>query len=447
MTSLKARVLIIDDDKGMRESLVDLLASGGFEAVALSSATDAEAEIERFLPDAILSDVRMPGKSGLELLDDLNAQFSPPLILISAHGDIPMAVEAIQNGAYSFLEKPFDPRRLLTILDHATRQHQLSQTTERLKDRLSDLTGLNRLFLGNTSIIEKLRESILNYARLDASVILVGETGTGKDLVARAIHDLSPRSDQVFKAINCAAIPSDQFEEFMFGREQTSSGIFHQVHGGSLFLDNVSAASIEVQSKLLRVIEDRRFTPLGGMQEHPSNFRLIATFKDDPSTAIQSGSLREDLYFRIQELELHLPSLRDHKDDISILFTHFMGNAALLYDAPAPALSPDDLVALLAYDWPGNVRELQTIAGRFVLSAQLGTQSIASLLKQDEDLDDVPNNLRGAVAAFERTLIARAIKANEGRMDETADALGIGRRTLNEKIVKLGLDKDKILKN
>ena len=376
MNDQQSRILIIDDDKAMRESLEDLLSAAGFEVSSLSSAVDANNEIISFLPDAIVSDVRMPKMSGMELLQSLDPNLSPPLVLISAHGDIPMAVEAIQNGAYSFLEKPFDPRRLITILGHATKQHQLSQTTERLKARLANLSGLDRLYLGNSSAVEKLRETILRYAELDASIILIGETGTGKDLIAHAIHDLSARSSQPFKAINCAAIPSDQFEEFMFGRDGKAAGVLHQVHGGSLFLDDISAATQEVQTKFLRVLEERRFTPLGGSEDYPSDFRLISTFKNDPVSLIAQNKLREDLYFRIQQLELHLPSLRDHKDDIPILFTHFLEDSARLYDVATPELGADDLVALMAHDWPGNVRELQTIAGRFVLSSHVGAESM-----------------------------------------------------------------------
>ena len=439
------RILVLDDDKEMRTSLEDLLSAAGFEVATVAIATEAEKHITEFLPDAILSDVRMPGRTGLELLDALQDKLSPPLVLMSAHGDIPMAVEAMQNGAYSFLEKPFDPRRLISILKHAANQHQLSQTTQRLKDRLSDLSGLNRLFLGNSDAIETLRERVIDYANLNASVLIIGETGTGKDIIARALHDLSPRASGPFRAINCAAIPAAQFEEMMFGREDQSVGLLKHIHGGTLYLDEVSSAALDIQAKFLRVLDDRSFTPIGSSKETRCDFRLITTAKSDPLTEMQNGHLREDFYYRIQQLELHLPALREHKDDIPILFAQFLEDAARVYEAPAPEPTSDDLAVLLGHDWPGNVRELRNLAERMVLSSRIGKASIASLLKSDTDLDDVPENLRGAVAAFERSLIARAIKAHQGRMDETAAALGIGRRTLNEKIVKLGLDKDKIL--
>ena len=441
----KMRILVLDDDKEMRASLDDLLEAAGFDALTIAIATDAERHIAEFMPDAILSDVRMPGRTGLDLLATLNDKLSPPLVLMSAHGDIPMAVEAMQNGAYSFLEKPFDPRRLISILQHAANQHQLSQTTQRLKERLSDLSGLNRIFLGQSEVIAQLREQVIDYAQLQASVLLVGETGTGKDIIARALHDLSGRASAPFRAINCAAIPATQFEEMMFGQEGQTVGLLKHVHGGTLYLDEVSSAALDIQAKFLRVLEDRSFTPIGSSKEIECDFRLITTAKSDPLEEMKAGNLREDFFYRIQQLEIHLPPLRDHRDDIPILLAQFLQDAAQIYEVTAPEISSDDLAILMGHPWPGNVRELRNLAERLVLSSRVGKSSIASILKSDADLDDVPENLRGAVAAFERSLIARAIKAHQGRMDETAAALGIGRRTLNEKIVKLGLEKDKIL--
>ncbi|MEO0344036.1 MAG: sigma-54 dependent transcriptional regulator [Pseudomonadota bacterium] len=441
----KGKILVFDDDKEMRESLDDLLSSAGFEVILASSAQHAEGLILDHMPDAILSDVRIPGRTGLELLESLSTQSSPPMILISAHGDIPMAVDAMQMGAYTFLEKPFEPRRLITALSHAAEQFRLSKMTERLKSRLADLSGLNRIYLGNSNAAEDLRERVIKLADIDVPILISGETGTGKDLIAHALHDLSKSSDKIFRAINCATIPVGEFEALMFGRKGQTNGWLKAINGGTLFLDEVHAAPLEVQAKLSRVLEEKRFLPLGSDSDESVAFRLISSLSEDPRKLVQDGRLREEFLYRIQRLELSLPPLRDRKDDIPMLFQHFTENMARTYEMPPPVLSSEDLAALLAHDWPGNVRELRSIAERFLFSTRLGDGTMAGLLSSDDDLGDVPETLRGAVAAFEKTLLVRAIKLHDGRMDDAAAALGIGRRTLNEKMVKLGLNRDKIL--
>ncbi|MEH6359832.1 MAG: response regulator, partial [Amylibacter sp.] len=242
-------VLIIDDDKEMRQSLVHLLSRTGWQVSELSSAEKAEQKIADAMPDVILSDVRMPRRSGLDLLQNLQGQNAPPMVMISAHGDIPMAVEAIQDGAYSFLEKPFDPRRLLGILEHAANQHRLQKNTDRLRERLSAQAGLNRILLGETDVVKRLRDDIVDYAGLETNIMILGETGTGKELVANALHNLSARSDKPFVPINCATLNPARFD-----------GIFAKTNGGTLFLDEFTAASIEVQTMLLRIVETQEIT-------------------------------------------------------------------------------------------------------------------------------------------------------------------------------------------
>ncbi|MEO1561994.1 MAG: sigma-54 dependent transcriptional regulator [Pseudomonadota bacterium] len=444
-TAQKAKVLVFDDDKGMRASLEDLLASAGFEPIMAASALQAEELIQHHLPDAVLTDVRMPGRSGIDLLQSLNVAQSPPVILVSAHADIPMAVDAMQMGAYTFLEKPFDPRRLVSVLKHASDQFQLSKMTERLKSRLADLSGLNRIYLGNSKAAQDLRERVINLAEVDVPILIFGETGTGKDLIARALHDLSSKSDQIFGAINCATIPVQEFEALMFGRKGESAGWLKSVDGGTLFLDEVHAAPLEVQAKLSRVLEEKRFMPLGADSDESVSFRLISSLSEEPGELVRNGRLREEFLYRIQRLELILPPLRDRKEDIPILFEHFLGDMARSFEMPPPALTSEDFAALLAHDWPGNVRELRSTAERFLFSTRMGGGELAHLLAHNSTQPGAPNTLRGAVAAFEKTLLVRAIQTHEGRMDDAAAALGIGRRTLNEKMVKLGLNRDQIL--
>ncbi len=438
-------VLIVDDDKSMRASLVDLLEAAGWRTEALSRATQVVDLLPGLQPDVILSDVRMPGLSGLELLAALDRSVAPPLVLISAHGDIPMAVQAIQDGAYSFVEKPYDPRRLLSILRHAAEQNRMAKGAERLKARLARLSGLDRVLLGSTPELAAIRQEVLDLADTPAPVLLQGETGTGKEVVARALHDLGPRADGPFLALNCAAIAEATFESEMFGVKGEATGKLVAANGGTLFLDEICACPLPVQAKLLRVIEEKQVTPIGATTPVALDIRVISASNEDADQAVSEGRLRQDLLFRLNTVVLTLPPLRARRDDLVLLFTHFLGEYARVYEVTAPDLTHDDVTALLAHDWPGNVRELRNAAERRILTARRGGGSVADAIRADQTPEDVPDTLREAVAVFERELIGKAIKAHEGRMDAVAEALGIGRRTLNEKIVKLGLDKDALL--
>lgn len=438
-------ILVVDDDKSMRQSLVDLLEAAGWQCTAVSRAAGAVERLPELLPDVILSDVRMPGMSGLDLLASLDRASAPPLVLISAHGDIPMAVQAMQDGAYSFLEKPYEPRRLLTILTHAAEQHRMRQSNTRLKERLLSLSGLDRVLLGQTAQVIRLRQDILDLADTRVPVLIEGETGTGKELAARALHDLGSHPDAPFLALNCAALTPDTFEAEMFGVSGESDGRLLAASGGTLFLDEVCSCPLAVQAKLLRVIEDQQVLPVNAQAPVPVQLRVVSATNEDVEQAVQQGRLRQDLLFRLNTMVLTLPPLRQRRDDITLLAAHFLRGFARLYETTEPELSQDDVAALLAHGWPGNVRELRSVCERRVLAARRGAGSMAQAIRSDQQLEDVPDTLREAVAAFERELIGKAIQAHEGRMDAAAEALGIGRRTLNEKIVKLGLDKDALL--
>ncbi len=446
MTKNKAfRILVIDDDKSMRQSLLELLEVAGWQAVAISRASMAENHMADFQPDVILSDVRMPGMSGLDLLASLDRSTAAPLVLISAHGDIPTAVKAIQDGAYGFVEKPYEPRRLLTILKHAAEQNRMRQTNTRLKERLFKLSGLDRVLLGQTDQVVHLRQDILDLADIGITVLIEGETGTGKELVARALHDLGTDAGSPFLALNCAALSPDTFEAEMLGVAGGPDGRLLAASGGTLFLDEICSCPIVVQAKLLRVIEDKQIFPVNAQRPVPISFRVISATNEDVELAVKEGRMRQDLLFRLNTMMLRLPTLRQRRDDLVLLATHFLEEFARIYEIAVPDISQDDLAALLAHDWPGNVRELRSVCERRILSARRGGGSMTQAIRTDQHLDNIPDTLREAVAAFERELIGKAITAHEGRMDAAAEALGIGRRTLNEKIVKLGLDKGALL--
>ncbi|MFS4581935.1 sigma-54-dependent transcriptional regulator [Phaeobacter sp. C3_T13_0] len=426
------RILIIDDDRMMRNSLVDLIEAAGWTTKALARATDAERWISRFQPDVILSDVRMPEMTGIELLKSLKA--APPLVLISAHGDIPTAVEAMNEGAYSFVEKPHDPKRLLLILSHAAEQHQMQESNQRLKTRLQQLSGVDRVILGQTAEMVKLRETIAMAAQSRAAVLVRGDTGTGKDLIARALHDISDRCDGPFVTINAAQMNAQQLPL-----------IAQNASGGTLFLDEICACPANIQPVLLRLIEAQEVLPEGTGAPVKVNLQIISATNEDTGLAVTEGRLRQDLLFRLEGFGLSLPPLKARLDDIPLLAQHFIARAASVHGSTPPELTEADLATIIAHDWPGNVRELRNVVERFVILAQHGHGTIADALLIAEDTNPPLPGLREAVAAFERQMIGKAIHANQGRMDDAADSLGIGRRTLNEKIVKLGLDKDAFL--
>ncbi|MEO0773628.1 MAG: sigma-54 dependent transcriptional regulator, partial [Pseudomonadota bacterium] len=418
------RVLIIDDDQMMRNSLVDLVEAAGWTVKALARATEAARWITQFQPDVILSDLRMPEMSGLDLLRSLDG--GVPLVLISAHGDIPVAVDAMSAGAYSFVEKPYDPKRLLLILDHAAEQHQMRQSNLRLKDRLQELSGLDRMLVGQTPEIVDLRRTIAALADGPMPVLIRGETGTGKDLVARALHDTSSRCDGPYIAVNAAQITVAQLPVVAQGAS-----------GGTLFLDEVCACPGDVQPALLRLIEAQEILPEGAALPEKVDLRIVSATNEDTAQAIAEGRLRADLMFRLEGFALALPPLRARLDDIPLLANRFLQDSAT-----ETQLVQDDLSHLMAHDWPGNVRELRNVMERFVLLSRMGEAKIKDAMSGAADYAATRPGLRESVAAFERQMIARALQDHGGRMDDTAETLGIGRRTLNEKIVKLGLDKD-----
>ena len=436
---------VIDDDKEMRDSLGVLLERSGWQVIRFPGAQAAIDRMAVAAPDVVLSDVRMPGMTGLELLDHLIDVGGPPLVLISAHGDIPMAVDAIQKGAYSFLEKPFEPRRLLTILRHAAEKQRLLISAQRMRAQLVALSGLDRVLLGSNSRITQLKQDAIDLALATGPVLITGETGTGKELVARALHRLGPRSDNAFVAINCATLTPDRLEAQVFGTTQGQQGAFRKADGGTLFMDEVGTAPLAVQVKLLRALETGEFQPVGADDAVKTDVRIVAASNEDLEAKVNDGSFRADFLFRLNAFQLHLPRLSERGDDIVLLFEHFMSQLAETYEIAPPIMTADDAAALLAHDWPGNVRELRHVAERRVLAARRGDGSVAAALGDGNPADIVPGTLREAVARFERTLIGQAVRSHEGRMDAVAEALGIGRRTLNEKIVKLGLDKSELL--
>jgi DNA-binding NtrC family response regulator len=441
----KGTVLVIDDDREMRVSLDHLLQSAGYNTVIAKNGQDGLDALSRNTPDVILSDVRMPVMDGLTFQRKARDISHVPVVLISAHGDIPTAVAALQDGAYSFIEKPFEPRRLLGILKNAIRMKRLEDSAKLLQNRLVELADLERVLIGNSAQIADVRDLIFDFSMSGANVLILGETGAGKELVARALHDLGQSPAAPFIAINCATIPPEQFEETVFGTIDNPRGLMSQANGGTLFLDELSSMPYQSQSKFLRAIETKQYQRLGETQIQTVELRVISAASQMITQLVADKTFREDLLFRLNTLEISLPRLKDRGEDVLLLFGHYLQRLSQLYELPNPKLTNDDISALMAYDWPGNVRELQNVAERRVLAQRRGGGSVRQAIAKQSSSQAFPETLREAVAMFERELISRAIQNDDGRMDDVAASLGIGRRTLNEKIVKLGLDKEAIL--
>jgi two-component system C4-dicarboxylate transport response regulator DctD len=437
------KVVLVDDDRAMRESLSHLLTRAGFEVDVFFRAADAVSALSKARPDVVLTDMRMPGMSGFDLLEAAHSQHPDlPVVLISAHGDVPLAVEAMGKGAYNFLEKPYDPGRLITVLKHAAENHRLTQDNRNLRARLADLSGLDRVLLGGTTAMVDLRAEVTDLAAEQISVLLLGETGTGKEVVARALHDLGPRCGGAFVAVNCSGLPGTEFAKLMFGEtDGVDVGYFSRANHGTLFLDEIDALSVEQQGLLLRVLETGEISPTGTTATQRVDVRVISASSGDLQQAVADGRLRPDLLYRLNTVSLLLPPLRNRRDDILLLFTHFLNIHSETYEVRQPECTSEDIAALLAHSWPGNVRELRHVAERRILAARRGMGSVAEAIARIGDADDIPDTLREAIAAFERQIIGNALIIHDGKMDAVAEALGIGRRTLNEKMVKLNLDR------
>jgi DNA-binding NtrC family response regulator len=440
-------VLIIDDDAEVRRSLVHLFERAKWQVSALPNAVNGAKKIISINPDVVISDVKMPGVSGLELFGEvLESKQSPPFIFVSAHADVAMAVKAMQQGAYSFLEKPFDPKRLLMAAQNAAKQCQLQRQNHLLHAQIAALSGLDQLLVGNNPALVKVRGELHQYAQILAPVMLHGETGSGKELAARALHNLSQRSSQPFVTVDCSAA-SDHFGVMMFGSSAQETCYLQAAEGGTLFLDEPCALSNDQQAALLRVVDTGEYHPSDSISVKSANVRIVSATNGNVAQQITTAQLREDLAFRLNNFAITMPSLRDFSDDIYMLFNYFSEHYFRLYDTPLVPLDTDDISIIMAHTWPGNVRELKHLAQRRVVRSQQGDSSVSLAMRQVEGAHNNANKsmLRPAVAAFERALIAQSLIDHEGRMEAVAESLGIGRRTLNEKMVKLDLDKSNFL--
>jgi len=444
------KILIVDDEDMVRTALEQWLRLSGFETAIAANAVEAMRLIEAGQPHVVLTDVRMPGLSGLELLRAIGEGGLPiEVILITGHGDVPMAVEAMRAGAFDFLQKPYVPEQLVNSLNRAVERARLRREIADLRRRLDG--GDNELagrLIGAAPGMEVLRRAIRELAAIPADVILLGETGTGKEVVARCLHDFSPRAEKPFVAVNCAAIPAELIESELFGHEAGAFtgaggqrlGKFEFANGGTLLLDEIESMPVLAQAKVLRVIQERVVERLGSNKQIPLDLRIIAASKVDLEAESAAGRFRADLFYRLNMATLHLPPLRERGDDSVLLFHHFLALAARRFGRNPPDLHPADINAILSHDWPGNVRELKAAADRFVLGLSANGRALGDMLGQRAP---EPNgaSLADRVAAYERHVIEAELRRHDDSVAAVAEALQVPRRTLNEKMTRLGVNR------
>ena len=443
-------VFFIDDESDIRLAIEQSFELEEISARFFANAEDAIIAIkQQGMPKVVITDICLPGLSGENLLSTVLKQDSDvPVILITGHGDISMAVNALQNGAYDFIEKPFAIDRLIDTTNRALEKRQLTLENQELKRSLKASQTLGPRIIGDTTSIQMLRDTISHIADTNADILLFGEPGTGKELFARSIHEQSSRREANFVAINCGAVPENLIESELYGHEKGAFtgadakriGKFEHAQGGTLFLDEIESMPMQAQIRLLRVLQERVIERVGSNELVPVDIRVIAATKVDLKQAAAAGEFREDLYYRLNVVTLDLPPLRQRKEDIPALFHHFLLVAASRYGKAANALPEADLQTLMSHDWPGNVRELRNSAERFVLLGNLG-----HLNPTQPSSDSLPLALQ--VAEFEKALIEQALTNHNGKINETLEALQIARKTLYDKMQKYGIDKSSYKSN
>ncbi|KTC45317.1 Fis family transcriptional regulator [Pseudomonas putida] len=442
----KIQVVLIDDDPHLRQALSQTLDLAGLKVLALADAQGLPARIERDWPGVVVSDIRMPGIDGLQLLEQLHARDTElPVLLITGHGDVPLAVQAMRAGAYDFLEKPFASDALLDSVRRGLAVRRLVLDNRSLRMALSDRQQLSTRLVGQSASMARLREQIGALAGTRADVLILGETGAGKEVVARALHDLSSRRSGPFVAINAGALAESVVESELFGHEpgaftgaqKRRIGKFEFANGGTLFLDEIESMSLDVQVKLLRLLQERVVERLGGNQQIRLDIRVIAATKEDLRQAADQGRFRADLYYRLNVASLRIPPLRERGEDVLMLFQYYADAAAERHGVLANELSAAQRALLLRHSWPGNVRELQNAAERFALGLELALDNGEP--GPVEMTRTVTGGLSDQVEHFERALIAAEMSRSHTSVRSLAEALGIPRKTLHDKLRKHGL--------
>jgi len=428
-----AKLLIVDDDRNLLELMRMRLESAHYEVTAAADEHEAKEAMQRAVFDLAVIDLQLVQQDGISLMEELR-QVNPemPVIILTAHGSIETAVEAMRRGAYTYLTKPFDARELLLHIERALENGRLSSEVSRLKELLGERHGFENI-VARSGVMQRVLETISHIAPTDSTVYIHGESGTGKELVARAIHLAGQRRDQPFVAVNCAALPETLLESELFGHEKgsftgaikSSRGLFVQAQGGTIFLDEIGDMPLSIQAKFLRVLQERQFHPVGADQPVEVDVRVIVATNKDLEEGVRQGTFRDDLYYRIHVIPLALPPLRERKDDISILVSHFIKKYAAQMGRKVKGLTPAAMQRLMVHDWPGNVRELEnTIEYAVAMTREDVISEDLILPSKAVSMEQTIKPLKEAKNAFEKTYLSRLLEIAQGNVSSAANLAG-----------------------
>lgn len=439
-------ILFVDDEEHLRLAAEQALQLADLPVTCLAQAEKALARISRNFPGILVTDIRMPGMDGIELMRralEIDSEF--PVILVTGHGDVELAVQCMREGAYDFLEKPYAPSRLVETVRRALDKRRLTLENRALRSQVGGRDAIEARLTGRSAAMVDMRHQIRAIAATEADVLIIGATGTGKEVAARALHRASTRGDWPFVHINCAALPEALIESELFGHEagafpgatRACYGKFEHGRGGTVFLDEIESMPQPMQAKLLHAIQNRAITRLGSNDPVELDVRFVAASKTDLEAEAAAGRFRSDLLYRLNVVTLRVPDLTERREDIPRLFVQLVNEAAARYKRPAPDVPGAVLNAVSARTWPGNVRELRNAADRFALGLDLaiGDGAVGATPVEGRA------NLSDKVADFERALIAASLTAHGGSLKETYEALGLSRKALYEKMQKYGLDR------
>lgn len=449
-------ILVVDDEKHIREALDGVFKDEGYAVTLAGSAEDAFKRLDAKAPDLMLLDIWLPGMDGIEALKEIKARFpSLPVIMISGHANIETAVKATKLGAYDFIEKPLSLDKVILTAEHALEQKRLVEENTLLKSKAWSKYEI----VGRSKAIQALKNDISKAAPTNSWVLITGENGTGKELVARNIHLLSNRSDKSFIEVNCAAIPEELIESELFGHEKGAftgavsqkKGKFDLADKGTIFLDEIGDMSLKTQARILRILQEQSFERVGGTELITVDVRVIAATNKNLKELINNGDFREDLYYRLSVIPFYVPPLRDRAEDIPLFVEHFLKEFCRETARECLKVSPEAMDTLLNYEWPGNVRELKNLIERLVImtpSSVITPDDIPLYIKgstssQPGDLFG-SNLLREARREFEKEFIARKLKEFGGNIAKTAEAIGIERSHLYRKIKSYGIEHENL---
>ncbi len=447
---MAARILIVDDEKAIRESLQIILTEEGFEAEVVTDGLEALSKIEEGGYDLVITDLKMPRLNGMELLEK-SSKISPDtfFIIMTAYASVDTAINALRNGAYDYLIKPVEFDDLIIRVKRLLDYKKLSRENIFLRQRISPAKDFHNI-IGKSKPMKKIFEVIEQVAPTNSNILISGKSGTGKELVAKAIHYNSLRKDKIFLPINCGAISENLIESELFGHRKGSftgavsdkDGLFKVADGGTLFLDEIADLPLSLQVKLLRAIEDREFLPVGGTKAVKTNVRIIAASNQDIYEKTKKGEFREDLYYRLNVVEIKLPSLNERKEDIPLLVNHFVEKYCNEMGKPILGVNNEAMRKLISYNWRGGVRELENIIERAVIFAKEDKICIDDLtenVRGNDETNEMPEALKEAVLAFERKHILNIIKKYNNDKEAVSAALNIGLSSLYRKMELLGI--------